>query len=265
MKIFIDTANLEDIRIAVTRGFIRGITTNPSLMSKEPKANYLDHIGRIVDLIERYADRPMPLSVEVFSKDAVEIERQAKEINTFVARRSLGYRHLGCNRDTELRTKLSVKIQIGWDELFAINTLSSNGISINCTCCMSVTQAVMAAAAGAKYVSLFVGRIRDARSDPPSGKFVEEAKKAYASGALEWNDTDPFEVIRATRKILDQSYPGVEIIAGSIRSVTDIKNAALAGAHIVTVPPKFFPQMIQHFKTDEVVNQFLTDFQNWMN
>lgn len=263
MKIFVDTANLDDIRTALQRGFVRGITTNPSLLSKEPKANYLDHIGRIVDLIERYADRTMPLSVEVFSKDAVEIEKQAKEINQFVTRRSLGY--LSCTRDTELRTRLSVKIQIGWNELFAINTLSSNGISINCTCCMSVFQAVMAAAAGAKYVSLFVGRIRDSGTDPSKGKFVEEAKSAFESGSLDQDDTDPFKVIGAVRKILDESYPGVEIIAGSIRSVADIKNAALAGAHIVTVPPKFFPQMIQHFKTDEVVNQFLTDFQNWMN
>lgn len=263
MKIFIDTANLADIRSALEIGFIRGVTTNPSLMSKEPKANYMDHICRIVDLIERHAARPTSLSVEVFSKNWSEIEKQAKEINQFVTRRSLGY--LGCNKDTEMRTRLSVKIQIGWDELFAINTLSKSGISINCTCCMSVTQAVMAAAAGAKYVSLFVGRIRDAGTDPMKGKFIEEAKAAFSSGALDLDDTDPFKVIRATRKILDESYPGVEIIAGSIRSVVDIKNAALAGAHIVTVPPKYFPQMIQHFKTDEVVGQFLTDFQNWIS
>ena len=262
MKIFIDTADLEDIRAALERGFIRGITTNPSLLAKEPKTHYLDHVGRIVDMIESYANQLMPLSVEVFSKNLPEIVKQAGEINLFVARRSAEF--WGSHRE-EAKTKLSVKIQIGWDELSAIKNLSSEGFSFNCTCCMSVAQAVMAAAAGAKYVSLFVGRIRDSLPNPQNNKFAKEAAAAFESGALDRDDTDPFKVIRATRKILDESYPGVEIIAGSIRSVTDIKNSALAGAHIVTVPPKFFPQMIQHFKTDEVVNQFLTDFQNWMS
>lgn len=262
MKIFADTANLDDIRMALQRGFARGITTNPSLLSKEPKANYLDHIGHIVDMIERYADKPFPLSVEVFSKTAEEIIKQAREINSFVVKRSTA-----CwgSRRAETKTKLSIKIQVGWDELLTIKRLSYKGFSINCTCCMSVSQAVMAAAAGAKYVSLFVGRIRDSLPGPQNGKFWKEVAAAFESGALDRDDTDPFKVIRATRKLLDESYPGVEIIAGSIRSVTDIRDAALAGAHIVTVPPKFFPQMIQHFKTDEVVSQFLADFQNWMS
>lgn len=259
MKIFVDTANIDDIRTALQRGFVRGITTNPSLLSKEPKVNYLDHVCRIVDMIENYADRPTSLSVEVFSKDPVEIVRQAEDINKFVARRS---REIGGESP---KTELSVKIQIGWEELRAIKSLSFTVININCTCCMSVSQAVMAAAAGAKYVSLFVGRIRDSGTDHAKGKFVQETRAAFDSGALDLDDTDPFKVIRATRKILDESYPGVEIIAGSIRLVTDIKNAALAGAHIVTIPPKFFPQMIQHFKTDEVVGQFLADFENWIS
>jgi transaldolase len=82
--------------------------------------------------------------------------------------------------------------------------------------------------------------------------------------ALEEVDFDPAVVIRQAREIFDRAYPEVEIIAGSMRSVADVKNAALAGAHIVTVPPKFFPDMISHFKTDEVVQQFLTDFAKWL-
>ena len=249
MKIFIDTANIHDINEALKRGFIRGITTNPSLLAKEEKGSYARHIKTIIEVIKSHypIGGGIHLSVEVFSQNYEEILRQADEF------KSWGY------------PRLSVKVQIGWQELMAVRELSRLGFSVNCTCCMSVAQAVMAAAAGAKYVSLFVGRIRDSLPNPQNNKFAKEAAAAFESGALDRDDTDPFKVIRATRKILDESYPGVEIIAGSIRSVTDIKNSALAGAHIVTVPPKFFPQMIQHFKTDEVVNQFLTDFQNWMS
>ena len=246
MKIFIDTANLDDIYKALNRGFIRGITTNPSLLAKEPKGRYSDHIKKIIHLIDSSGQliKGIHLSVEVFSQQLEEILRQADEFMSW------RYEHL------------SVKVQIGWNELAAIKALNRKNISVNCTCCMSVSQAVMAAAAGAKYVSLFVGRIRDGGENQAHEL---ERNKLLADGVMDSLDCNPFEVIKATRRIIDESYPGVEIIAGSIRSVADIKNAALAGAHIVTVPPKFFPQMIQHFKTGEVVNQFLTDFQNWMS
>lgn len=228
MKIFADTANLREIEEALKRGFIRGVTTNPSLLSQEPKDNYLVHIARIVELLNRYQGSygegiRLHLSVEVFSRDTAEIIRQAQEFSE-----KLNYRHL------------SVKVQIGWDELEAIARLSKSGFSVNCTCCMSVNQAVMAAAAGARYVSLFWGRIRD-------------------GGA------DPFLVVSDAKELLQKDYPNVEIIVGSIRQITDITDAGLAGADIVTVPPKFYPQMIGHFKTDEVVNQFLTDFKNWLS
>ena len=157
---------------------------------------------------------------------------------------------------------MSVKVQVGWDELETIKKLSAAGISVNCTACMSVTQAVMAARAGAKYVSLFWGRIRDGGLDSDMPK---ERDAAFAKKALDKNDFDPFWVVKSTRQILDQDKINSEIIAGSMRGAVDVRDAGLAGAHIVTVPPKFFPDMISHFKTDQVVGQFLSDFEKWLS
>jgi transaldolase len=245
MKIFADTANLRDIKEALKRGFIRGITTNPSLLAKEPRGSYAGHIKEIINLIRLSNLENVHLSVEVFSRDPEEIFKQAEEFLGW------GYEHI------------SVKVQIGWDELEVIRELSRRKISVNCTCCMSVNQAVMAAAAGAKYVSLFWGRIRDVLTNDCFN--FKRFKVATEKCVLDWDDSDPAKVVGSTRKILDNSYPDAEIIVGSIRRATDIRDAALAGAHIVTVPPKFFPEMINHFKTDEVVNQFLSDFKNWMS
>lgn len=241
MKLFADTANLADIKSALKKGFIQGITTNPSLLAKEPKSNFEWHIGRIVELIKTHKNG-IHLSVEVFSRDLDEILRQANHF-----------------RDALNYEQLSIKVQIGLEELEVIRKLKEDGFSVNCTCCMSVNQAIMAAASGARYVSLFWGRIRD------TCRSTEQRNEAEASGSLDFMDFDPKKVIIMTRALLDKSYPGVEIIAGSIRKATDIRDAGFAGAHIVTVPPKFFPQMAAHFKTDEVVEQFLADFKKWLS
>lgn len=243
MKIFIDTANLEDIEEALKRGFIRGITTNPSILSKEPKAKFEEHVGKIVELIKKYQPG-ISLSVEVFSRDPKEIFLQAKN---FI--KAFQYK------------ELAIKVQIGWGELEVIRALAQEGIAVNCTCCMTINQAVMAAAAGARYVSLFWGRIRDGGEKP---EHLGTRLKLLEEKSLEDKDFDPAYAVSETRKIFDQDYPGVEIIAGSMRGAADVKNAGLAGAHIVTVPPKLFPQMVNHFKTDEVVRQFLADFEKWL-
>jgi transaldolase len=242
VTIFIDSANLQDIEDALKRGFIRGITTNPSLLAKEPKARFDEHIGKIIELIQKYQP-DISLSVEVFSREPKEILHQAKHfVQTF------------------RYPALAIKVQVGWDELKIIKELAAEGVRVNCTCAMSIPQAMMAAASGAHYVSLFWGRIRDGGT----AKYDAERKTAIQEGRLEQEDFDPTYVVRETRKIFDLAYPNAEIIAGSMRSVTDVTNAARAGAHIVTVPPKFFKPMTEHFKTDEVVSQFLSDFALWM-
>lgn len=245
MKLFIDTANLKDIEEALKRGFVRGITTNPSLLAKEPKTEFEKHIGKIVELIKKYQPEAH-LSVEVFSRDPDEILKQAK---SFV--------------ETFAHPQLSIKIQIGWNELEVIHRLSKEGISVNCTCNMSVSQAIMAAAAGARYVSLFWGRIKDGRIKQDNFNKGKKGQMIYDGMILD-EDFNPANVVRKTRAVFNQSYPDSEIIVGSIRKGTDITEAGLAGAHIITVPPKFFPGMINHFKTDEVVSQFLKDFENWL-
>ncbi len=244
MKIFIDSANLADLEAGLKRGFAQGITTNPSLLAKEPKSSFEGHVGKVIDLINKYQPG-IHLSVEVFSRDAEEIVQQAKR---FVEQ--FAY------------PAMSIKIQVGWNELETIKQLSQLGISVNCTACMTATQAIMAANAGARYVSLFWGRIRDGKTDPDMAVARDQA---LAKKALDEKDFDPAFVVGATRQWLDKSKSPAEIIAGSIRGVTDIRDAALAGVHIVTVPPKFFPEMMQHFKTDQIVDQFLAEFNKWLS
>lgn len=242
MKIFIDTANLTDIEAALQRGFVRGVTTNPSLLSKEPKAKFEEHVGKILDLIRKHQPG-ISLSVEVFSADPQTILSQARH---FV--KMFQY------------PELAIKVPIGWDELGVIRELAAEGIHVNCTCNMSISQAVMAAAAGARYVSLFWGRIRDGGIKHP-----DEKKALLEEKRLSEEDFNPAHVVRETRNIFDAAYPNAEIIVGSLRGITDFTEAAQAGAHIVTVPPKYFVPMTKHFKTDEVVQQFLQDFAAWVS
>ena len=244
MKIFIDSANLVDLEESLKRGFAQGITTNPSLLAKEPKSSFEAHIGKILDLINKYQPG-IHLSVEVFSTDKNEILRQAQQ---FI--KEFSY------------PQISVKIQVGWNELETISQLSKMGISVNCTACMDVTQAIMAARAGAKYVSLFWGRIKDGGTKEEN---AIDRDKLKTEKVLDDKDFNPEFVTKSVRQLLDQGRINSEIIIGSIRSITDIRDAALAGAHIVTIPPKFFPSMMKHYKTDEVVNQFLSDFQQWLS
>ena len=120
MKIFVDSANLLKIQEALERGFPAGITTNPSILAKEEKADFREHINKIIELVERYG-YDIPLSVEVFSTRPEEMIAQAED---FV-------RHFGHY------PKLNVKVPVGWDELAVIRELRLRGIPVNCTCCMS--------------------------------------------------------------------------------------------------------------------------------
>jgi transaldolase len=221
MKLFVDSANLAEIEEALKRGFPAGITTNPSILSKEQKVDFNLHIRRIIDLIRRYG-YDIPLSVEVFTTDPDEMLRQA---DSFVTQFG----------DYQ---KLAIKVPIGWEELRVIHHLRQQGIQVNCTCCMSYNQAIMAAAAGANYVSIFWGRVRDIGYD--AGSVIRETHATLR----EWGSTS-------------------EIIVGSIRHIMDINEALQAGANIVTVPPRFFPQRVVHPKTDEAVRQFIDDFAAW--
>jgi transaldolase len=220
MKLFVDSANLAEIEEALARGFVAGITTNPSIMAREERVDFVEHVHRIIALLRRHG-REVPLSVEVSVEDPDEMLDQAVK---FVA----AFRY----------PLLSVKVPIGWNELRVIAELRRRDIRVNCTCCMSFNQAYMAALAGANYVSLFYNRIRDIGYDARS--VVAETVRAFREGGL-----------------------AAEVIVGSIRHLYDVNEAFSGGAHIVTVPFKFLPQLTQHPKTTEAVGQFLSDFRRW--
>jgi transaldolase len=221
MKLFIDTANPEELEQSLQRGFIRGVTTNPSILSKEQHGDFRLHINKLIGLLEKY-DQDVPLSIEVFTTEPEEMIQQAQE---FVE-------HFGHY------SNLYIKVPIGWNELRVISQLRRRDIKVNCTCCMSYNQAIMAVQAGANFVSLFWGRIRDI---------------GYEAGSI----------VRQVHRTLREWRSPSEIIVGSIRHIADINEALQAGADIITVPPKFFPQMCAHPKTDEAVQQFVSDFRKW--
>ena len=222
MKLFVDTANLVELEECLRRGFPCGVTTNPSILSKEPNRDYRVHVNDMIAVLRKYGC-DIPLSVEVFSTDPNEMIAQAKEF----------LQHFGHYPN------LNIKVPVGWNELAVIAELRRRGIRVNCTCCMSYNQAIMAARAGANYVSLFWGRIRDI---------------GYDAGS----------VVRQVHATFKEWQAPAEIIVGSIRHIADINEALQAGADIITVPPKFFPQMCGHPKTDEAVHQFVTDFKQWL-
>lgn len=222
MKLFLDSANLQDIENGLARGHLSGITTNPSLLAKEPKSNFHGHIKKIVELIE--ADgRELPLSVEVFAVKPDEMIAQAEEILEKIP-------YAGLN----------IKVPIGWDELKVIYALAKRDIKVNCTCIFTEEQCVLAANAGASYVSIFHCRLKDMGGDP-------------------------VKVIEGTRRILDDAGHPAEIIVGSIRMQSDILEAHLAGGHIVTAGAKVIEQMASHPGTDKSVQGFLKDFQGWIS
>jgi transaldolase len=221
VKIFVDSANLHEIEESLQRGFASGITTNPSILSKEERRDFRTHIRDIIALLRRY-DSHIPLSVELFTVDPSEMLAQAEQFLT----------------DFGDYDQLYVKVPIGWDELRVMHQIRRLGGKVNCTCCMSYNQAMMAADVGAEFVSLFWGRIRDTGFDAAS-------------------------VVRAVHQTFRDWNAPSQIIVGSIRQMIDINEAIQAGADIVTVPPKFFPSMCRHPKTDEAVQQFMQDFRGW--
>jgi transaldolase len=221
MKLFVDSANLGEIEAALQRGFASGVTTNPSILSKEERRDFTAHIRDIIDLLRRY-DAPIPLSVEVFAAEPEAMARQARAfLDTF--------------GDYE---ELYIKVPIGWDELTVIREVVQAGGKVNCTCCMSYNQALLAANAGAAFVSLFWGRIRDTGADAAA-------------------------VVGQVHRTLREWGAPSRIIVGSIRQMIDVNEAVQAGADIVTVPAQFFPLMARHPKTDEAVQQFVRDFAAW--
>lgn len=221
MKIFLDSANLEELETCLKRGCISGVTTNPSILSKEPKTDFMKHIQKMADLCKGY-NQMIPLSVEVFTTDPQEMIAQAHELVEKI--------------DYE---NLNIKVPIGWDELEVIHRLSRDGIAVNCTCIFNEGQSALAAQAGAEYISIFLGRLKDIGGEP-------------------------IPVIRNVRDMLDESGHTAKIIVGSVRHPKEVVDAHLAGGHIVTTGMKIYQAMASHPQTDKSVEGFLRDFRAWM-
>lgn len=228
MRLFLDSANLDDIKEALEIGIISGVTTNPSLLAKEPKSGYIPHIVKIADMLNGAwtpsgDGEPPHLSIEVFETDVSKMVEQAVEF-----KRLVGYRNL------------VIKIPMGWKELVAIRRLREFGIDTNCTCIFKAGQAILAMESWADYVSFFTNRMKDRGIDVAG------------------------EIDLARRKV-DDSIFDTKIICGSIRKPEDVMECFMAGAHIVTCSLPILKQLAYHEGTVDSVNKFLSDFREWQS
>ena len=214
MKLFIDTANVEEIKAAAELGVICGVTTNPSLIAREGKV-FEEVIKEITTIVDG------PISAEVVAPDAQGMVAEAKEL-------------------AKIHKNIVIKIPMTLEGLKATKQLSALGIKTNVTLIFSATQALLAARAGATYVSPFVGRLDDI-SD--SGiDLVADIAEIFAI-----HDID------------------TQIISASIRGPQDVTDSAKAGAHIATVPYKVIVQMSKHPLTDAGIAKFMEDWNKTFN
>ncbi len=243
MKIFIDSADLEEIKEALSWGITDGITTNPSLIKKsaEQAKTEAGLHNYIIRLLKAANNKPFSLEVEGQIDGRIDEEQMIKEAKNL-------YR-----RFKQYNSKLNIKIPVNpaliptdsnnFSGLRTIRTLQNENIPVNATLIMTPEQALLAAKAGAQYISPFMGRIDDyVKNDNDNG--------AIQSG---------IELIKETMAVLRPYDFRTEVIAASIRTVEHVRESAKAGAHIATIPFKILTKMVSHPKTYEGVNIFLQD------
>lgn len=209
MKFFLDTANLDEIRQAVRLGVVAGVTTNPSLIAKEGR-EFLPTVQEICRLVAG------PVSAEVISLEPAQMLVEAREL-------------------AKLAPNVVVKVPMCAAGLEVVHTLAREGIKTNMTLIFSANQALLAARAGATYVSPFVGRLDDIGN--PGMPMVQDIVDIFDLHSLD-----------------------TEVIAASVRHPEHVLQAARAGAHVATVPLKVLKQMIEHPLTDIGIEKFLADW-----
>ncbi len=214
MKFFIDTANIDEIKEAASLGVLDGVTTNPSLVAKEGKdfRELLDEIIKIVD---------GPISAEVIATDYEGMIKEARELAT-------------------IHKNIVVKIPLIKEGLKAVKTLSGEGINTNVTLCFSASQALLAAKAGATYVSPFVGRLDDI-------------------------STSGMELISQMVQIYSNYNYQTEVLVASIRHPLHLVEAALMGADVCTIPFAVINKLFNHPLTDIGIDKFLSDWKKLDN
>jgi transaldolase len=212
MKFFIDTADLDEIRDLAGTGMVDGVTTNPSLVAKAGR-NFLETVREICAVVEG------PVSAEVAATGAEAMIAEGRAL-------------------AQIAQNVAVKVPLTWDGLKACRTLTQLGIMVNVTLCFSANQALLAAKAGASFISPFIGRLDDVGQDGMA-------------------------LIREIRQIYD-NYPDLstEILAASARHPLHVTQCALAGADIITLPPAVLRQLAAHPLTEKGLAQFLKDWES---
>ncbi|HBZ37890.1 MAG TPA: fructose-6-phosphate aldolase [Balneola sp.] len=212
MKFFIDTANLEEIQEANDLGVLDGVTTNPSLCAKIGVRDFEGHIKKICDIVEG------DVSAEVVSTTYNEMIEEGRKI-------------------AKIADNVVVKVPLIKDGIKAIKTFSEEGIKTNCTLCFSPTQALIAAKAGATYISPFMGRLDDISSD--GMKLIEDIVQIYMNYGFE-----------------------TEVLAASIRHPMHVVECAKVGADVGTMPLNVIMGMLKHPLTDSGLARFLKDWED---
>jgi transaldolase len=215
MKIFIDTADLSEIKEIASWGILDGVTTNPTLLAKSGRS-FQEVIDTIFDLVDG------PISLEVLSEKADDMVKEAKGIIAKIPQK--------------YRKNIAIKIPMTPDGLKAVKTLSKEGIKTNVTLIFSANQALLAAKAGATFVSPFIGRLDD--NGQEGMKIIEEIMDIFCNYDIE-----------------------TEVIVASIRHPVHVIDAARLGADIATVPPDVIRKMIRHPLTDAGIKSFLKDWE----
>jgi transaldolase len=210
MKFFIDTANLDEIREANELGLIDGVTTNPSLISKEGNVDFNEHIAKICEMVNG------DVSVEVTALDTEGMLKQGREF-------------------AKIAPNVVIKCPLTLDGLKATRIFSEEETKVNVTLCFSATQAILAAKAGASYISPFIGRLDDIGQNG-------------------------MQLISDIVQIYDNYGFVTEILAASIRHPMHIVEAALLGADVATIPLKVIQQLVKHPLTDKGLDSFLSDW-----
>ena len=209
MKIFLDTANIDEIKEGASWGIVDGVTTNPSLIAKE-KRDFKQVVKEICDIVDG------PISGEVIAEDSEGMISEAREL-------------------VKIHKNIVIKIPMTVEGLKAVSILSKEGIKTNVTLIFSPNQALLAAKAGATYVSPFLGRLDDVGSQG-------------------------MDLVRTIVEIFFNYDYDTEVIAASIRHPLHVVDAALAGAHIATIPMKVLQQMVKHPLTDKGIESFMNDW-----
>lgn len=209
MRIFIDTANIDEIKEINQLGFLSGVTTNPSLVAKE-KRDYAEVVKEICKIVDG------PISAEVLSLDSTTMVKEGKEL-------------------AAIHPNVVVKIPMTEEGLAAIRTLYEAGVNTNATLIFSPAQALLAARAGARYVSPFIGRVDDISNNG-------------------------LTLLNEIMDIFDQFALETEVIAASIRHPMHAVESAKIGAHIATIPYGIIKQMVRHPLTDAGIDKFMQDW-----